>query len=291
MMSARLNEGKDKPSGRGAGGEGLSAIDALFGLESGNGDTEHVRGALSFWDVIPQIKGDSLMVEIMTPHQSHYYQQKTDNKTGGSPTPHDSGQPTPISFLTVPPGSGFTFFVTCDVEHLRRLAPALAETDPATRKPRWQNLITDAFEHAFDWLGFGAKTAVGYGAMKRDKAAEAAAEQQRAERMQQAQEAMAKEQEAREKAAALEKLSPVERSIQEFLSNRTDKNQSEISAVIGAIKQGRWQGKEKLAVAQWLKNKMQATKGQWKEKSQAKIPVKDREHQNTLLVIQWLQGA
>lgn len=167
----------------------LSMLEALFGLESGDGDTTHVRGALTFWDVIPQIAPEdpkkpdqiSLMVEIMTPHQSHYYQQKTENKTGGSPTPHDSGQPTPISFLTVPPGSGFTFFVTCNLAHLQRLAPELAETDPASAKPRWQGLVTHAFEHAFAWLGFGAKTAVGYGAMQENPAAKAERGQREAE--------------------------------------------------------------------------------------------------------------
>ncbi|MCM8611179.1 type III-B CRISPR module RAMP protein Cmr6 [Accumulibacter sp.] len=143
----------------------LSLLDALFGLESGDGDSEHVRGALAFWDVIPQIKGDSLMVEIMTPHQSHYYQQKRDRRTGDSTTPHDSGQPTPISFLTVPPGSTFTFFVTCDQSHLQQMAPQLTAADPDSGKPRWHELMTKAFEHAFAWLGFGAKTAVGYGAM------------------------------------------------------------------------------------------------------------------------------
>jgi CRISPR-associated protein Cmr6 len=30
----------------------------------------------------------------------------------------------------------------------------------------WKALLQDAFKYAFDWLGFGAKTAVGYGAMK-----------------------------------------------------------------------------------------------------------------------------
>jgi len=137
----------------------LSALDALFGLESGDGDTEHVRGALTFWDVIPQIKGDSLMVEIMTPHQSHYYQQKRDRKAGNSDTPHDSGQPNPISFVTVPPGSGFVFHVQCDLAHLNRIAPELAAGG------QWKALLAVAFEHAFQWLGFGAKTAVGYGAM------------------------------------------------------------------------------------------------------------------------------
>ena len=138
----------------------LSTLDALFGLESANGETQHVRGALTFWDVIPQIKGDSLAVDIMTPHQSHYYQQKSDRKTGDSTSPHDSGQPNPISFLTVPPGSGFTFHVQCDLAHLNRSAPELAADS------KWKTLLTAAFEHAFQWLGFGAKTAVGYGAMQ-----------------------------------------------------------------------------------------------------------------------------
>lgn len=143
-------------SGRGAGGEGLTVIDILFGKESNDGDTEHLRGVLTFWDVIPQIAGDSLAVEIMTPHQSHYYQQ---NKAAGSTTPHDSGQPTPISFLTVPPKSDFAFYVQCDLVRLQHIAPELAENG------KWKTLLTAAFEHAFEWLGFGAKTAVGYGAM------------------------------------------------------------------------------------------------------------------------------
>jgi CRISPR-associated protein Cmr6 len=175
------------PSGR-DGGEGLSVIDALFGLESENGETDHLRGALSFWDVIPQIEGDSLMVEIMTPHQSHYYQQKPQ---AGSVTPHESGQPTPISFLTVPPCSGFTFHVQCDLARLNRIAPELS-TDG-----RWKALLKAAFEHAFEWLGFGAKTAVGYGAMLSEpqRQAQVAEAEKRAA---QAREADRKEQEKRQ---------------------------------------------------------------------------------------------
>lgn len=142
----------------------LSMRDVLFGRESRDGDSDHVRGALTFWDVIPRIEGDSLTVEIMTPHQSHYYQQKPNPKSGDSITPHDSGQPTPISFLTVPPGSGFAFHVVCDTAHLGRLAPTLLEVGD-DGLPCWKNLLTGTFEHAFEWLGFGAKTAVGYGAM------------------------------------------------------------------------------------------------------------------------------
>jgi CRISPR-associated protein Cmr6 len=153
-----------------------AAITALFGREGQNGDTEHLRGALTFWDVIPQINGHALQVEIMTPHQSHYYQQNLDRKTGSSTTPHDSGQPIPISFLTVPPGSGFTFHVQCDLALLGRSAPELAENE------QWKQLLATAFEHAFEWCGFGAKTAVGYGAMTTEAARKAEAEKVEARR-------------------------------------------------------------------------------------------------------------
>ncbi len=149
----------------------LSVLDVLFGLESGDGATEHVRGALSFWDVIPQIKGNSLMVEIMTPHQSHYYQinKKQNPQPPHFQSPHDSGQPNPISFLTVPPGSTFTFYVVCDVLHLRKLCANRQDGAPdlgSEVTANWKNLLRGAFEHAFEWMGFGAKTAVGYGAMR-----------------------------------------------------------------------------------------------------------------------------
>lgn len=140
------------------------AITHLFGLESDDGDKNHQRGALNVWDVLPQLAGDCLQVEVMTPHQSHYYQQRRDARSGDSTTPHDSGQPNPIHFLTVPPGSRFAFHVQCDVPFLARHAKDLAEGG------RWQVLLRAAFEHAFAWLGFGAKTAVGYGAMDEDPA-------------------------------------------------------------------------------------------------------------------------
>lgn len=122
------------------------AITALFGLESADGDKEHSRGALTFWDALPNPAKHSMGMEVMTPHHGDYYK--------GESTPHDAGQPNPIVFLVVPADSAFSFHVTCDTT---RLTPELTAT--------WQDLVRAAFEHAFDWLGFGAKTAVGYGAM------------------------------------------------------------------------------------------------------------------------------
>lgn len=259
----------------------LTMLDVLFGRETPEGESDHVRGALAFWDVIPQIPGDSLQVEIMTPHQGHYYQERAH---AGSITPHESGQPTPISFLTVPPGSDFTFHVLCDRPLLARHAPDLADGGA------WKALLEAAFSHAFDWLGFGAKTAVGYGALRRDLDREAEELRQQQARVQEVQAAAEAQRQAVAKQAALAAMDPLERSIQEFLETRLDKNQPEISAVIGAVKQGRWQGPERVAVAGWLKGRMQATKGMWKETSQAKKPEKDREYQNTRLVMRWLES-
>ena len=147
-----------------------ASIDALFGKTGDDtdalGNPVLQRGALSFWDVLPQIAGDALQVEVMTPHQTHYSQN--------GDSPHESGQPNPINFLTVPPGSKFVFHVQCDLPLLACLAPALAQQD------RWQPLLTAALVHAFQWLGFGAKTAVGYGAMLEDKAAQQRQAQQAA---------------------------------------------------------------------------------------------------------------
>lgn len=119
----------------------LADVDALFGPE----DNDNARrGALAFWDVFPDCP--AMSVEIMTPHHSGYYQN------GG--TPNDAGQPNPIPFLAVPHGAKFRFVVQCDE---RRLPEMLAG--------RWKDVVTAIFAHACDWNGFGAKTAVGYGAL------------------------------------------------------------------------------------------------------------------------------
>ncbi len=123
------------------------AINALFGPEDVNKSEDAQRGALDFWDVFPNPAGGKLVVEIMTPHFGKYYQ--------GSDTPHDSGQPIPVSFLAVPAKSDFVFHVVC---HPSRL--------PAPLQSQWRSLLDQAFAYAFEWVGFGAKTSVGYGAME-----------------------------------------------------------------------------------------------------------------------------
>lgn len=143
----------------------LNILDVLFGRGSKEGEREHVCGVFTFWDVYPCVKAGKLLVEILTPHYTHYYQQTSGASANEVVSPHDSGQPTPNLFLTVPPKSRFHFVVVCDTARLWRLAPDLLEHRP-DGQPEWQALILSAFRHAFTWLGFGAKTAVGYGAMR-----------------------------------------------------------------------------------------------------------------------------
>jgi len=105
------------------------------------------QGALRFWDVYPQSK--SLEMDILTPNHGGYFQ--------GNNSPHDSEQPNPNVFFTVPSKSQFDFYCSCEIEKL-----------PKDLQEKWQKLIESAFVYAFDWLGFGAKTAVGYGQMKNE---------------------------------------------------------------------------------------------------------------------------
>ena len=231
-----------------------------------------VRGALEFWDVIPEINDNDLTVEIMTPHQSHYYRNDAYH---GSTAPHDSGRPTPIHFLAVPPNTGFTFHVRCNHHRLSRCGP---EVDNG----RWRILLEAAFEHAFEWLGFGAKTAVGYGAMKRDHTREDRAHRESAERKR-------TRRNAREREERLSALSPIGREIEETLDSRQNKNVPEISAIIQEVRSNRWTGMAKVEVARWLESRMKHER-RWKEQSGKKNPQKDRDHRHTLLVKLWLSG-
>ena len=183
----------------------LSQLDVLFGSEPADGDTEHLRGALGFWDVIPKIPGNSLTVDIINPHQRHYYAAKDSARNVVSP--HDSGELKPIRFLTVPPDSGFAFHVVCNLAHLARLAPELVQGE------RWKTLLEAAFAHAFQWLGFGAKTAVGYGAMSIDSEAADKAASLQAERQAEA----ARLHEAAERQARRNAMTPATRAVEDFI--------------------------------------------------------------------------
>ena len=240
------------------------AIDALFGPEDINQPEDAKRGALDFWDVFPSPAGDKLVVEIMTPHFGEYYR--------GNQTPHDSGAPVPVSFLAVPAKSQFDFHMVC---HFGRLPESLQST--------WREMLDNAFKHAFDWVGFGAKTSVGYGAMQQDPE-----EKKRRDAAQKlAQDAETRAQQKASRALALSSMSESKRAIAEYLDERVDKNQPEWSALIGGLKKGTWNGDVLCEIAEHIKQLMVNAK-KWKEKTEKKNPEKDGDYQDTLVVMKYL---
>lgn len=245
------------------------AIDALFGNEPQSGDTETARnrGALMFWDVLPELAGNSLKVEIMTPHYGDYYQ--------GNTTPHDSGQPNPIVFLALPPNSRFEFFVQCNRAAL-----------PESLRSTWQALLESAFQHAFDWLGFGAKTAVGYGQFPGDAIDEARV--QRESEMREQRKAEEAKQAEMERQKKLAEMSPLDRAIEEIVA-AAPKDQPHHKALLQKLKQGQWSGEEAQQVAEHIRDLMQK-EGIWRIKSEKKKPEKDDPYQATLATLAYLEG-
>jgi len=240
-------------------------IECLLGAEKVDKPADARRGALDVWDCFPQAAGDKLVVEIMTPHYGKYYQH--------GDTPHDAGQPSPVPFLAVPTGSLFDFHVACNEGRLPE----------SLRGGHWKTLLDGAFDLAFDWLGFGAKTSVGYGAMAPD-----------AERQQQAQQAEAARMRALEAAAEMARregeksaMSPAARAMADLFDARSDKNQDERAVLFAALKAGKL-AEHRKSVAEVLRGLMQQ-QGRWREKTEKKNPDKDHPHQETLQVLQWLK--
>jgi CRISPR-associated protein Cmr6 len=150
------------------------------------------------------------------------------------------------------------------------------------REHRWQALLNAALTHAFDWLGFGAKTAVGYGAMQIDAERARRVEQDRNER--QRQQAEQRLMEKREAAKAT--MSPADKAIADLFDQRVDKNQDERAVLFSALKASKL-GEHRVAAAERLRDLMKQ-QGRWREKSEKKNPDKDQPYQDTLMVKKWL---
>jgi CRISPR-associated protein Cmr6 len=116
-----------------------------LGGDQGLRRSVHWQGLLAFDDALPDPRA-RLAVDILNPHHKSYFE--------GKGSPHDAENPVPVFFLTVAPGARFTFAA----RPLAGRAPVWEATGD------WRALLDAAFGHAADWLGFGAKTRVGYGA-------------------------------------------------------------------------------------------------------------------------------
>lgn len=245
------------------------AIDALFGpgedrLDQG---ADFRCGALAFWDVffVPPKNRGALAVEIMTPHHAGYLQ--------GSGSPHANEPPNPIPFLAIPAGAECRFAIQCN--------PALIED--AALSANWTALLAAALEHAGEWLGFGAKSAVGYGRLAPDRKALAA---QEAAARKRGEEALEKAREEAER-ARLATLPAWEQTVASVLAAKP-KDVKDYDALLKALEANRWPDAEERTrvaarVAQLLKEH-----GQWRERSEKKNPAKDEPYQRTLRLKKFL---
>ncbi len=113
-------------------------------------------GELIFFDAIP-LRPVQLRTEIMTPHMGKWYEQGGEDMKGKKILDHperipaDWHDPTPITFLAV---ESATFLFS------------IALCNPATGVCKLEEIL-QALQHSLKWLGAGAKTATGYGRMKR----------------------------------------------------------------------------------------------------------------------------
>ena len=224
----------------------------------------HVRGILSFWDVIPNVPlGKSLTIEIMNPHLSSYYR--------GEGSPSEESNPVPIPFLTVPVGSTFNFHVKCDLIRLKHLSPQLHTGS------LWKELLDAAFDRLFSWIGVGAKTSVGYGALERDTHAENKRRERRVA-----------EQAEVERQQELNKLPRIDREIKEFLDSHPNKNEPRSTVLYRGLENNRWTGEDKVEIAKRICNYMQKEKCWIPDPPQSKK--KQKHYNRTQQVVKWIKG-
>ncbi|MCV6547910.1 MAG: type III-B CRISPR module RAMP protein Cmr6 [Cohaesibacter sp.] len=118
-------------------------IGRLFGRDSKDGTG--AAGNIIIFDALP-IEPPVLMEDVLTPHDGGW--RIAQNPTEKN-APGDWISPVPIPFLAVASGASFQFL----------LAPRAGATQGDLKK------AMDYLEQALEWIGIGAKTAVGFGRM------------------------------------------------------------------------------------------------------------------------------
>ena len=120
-------------------------------LPPGEVTADHKAGQFIFFDALPT-GSVKLKADVMTPHLGQWYEQGAINPGKPDTVPADWHSPVPIGFLTADQIS---------------LQFCIAPRHNADCKAL--PLVFDALKNALEWLGAGAKTAVGYGQMELDE--------------------------------------------------------------------------------------------------------------------------
>jgi len=227
---------EDKAYRKWLDGQGPKPQDNYHRLLFGTTDES---GCIIFHDgwFVPDSEKEPLKLDVMTPHHPKWLD--------GSVPPTDFDSPTPVPFLSV---SG-KFYV------------AVSWCGPASDQAvSWRDIAMTCLREALFHWGIGGKTTSGYGRFDQERWKEAEAKRlKEAEQMR-----IAAEQEA-----ALAAMSPIERSIKEFLEKHPNKaERREWFKLYEELKNpdGRFQAPDdRKAVAERVKQGMQADRV-WKDK-------------------------
>jgi CRISPR-associated protein Cmr6 len=229
-------------------------LDRYFGSTDANSAK---RGQLVVLDAYPE--APEVKLDIMNPHYSEYYGHKNDKHK----LPVEIENPIPIKFIRLKEGIEFifrAFFLPLEGKNFN-------ESD--------KNVIEAVFEKAFSIVGFGGKTAIGYGRFKVEEKLKAKAFQQEQEKI---------EAEETRKAS----LSPLDKLIDDLKSSPKNSGVPETTIIFKALKlNDNYFGEYRSEAVRRLKEMMIAKK-LWKENSNAKKPEKDDDHKWTLIVMGWL---
>ncbi|MBK1656455.1 type III-B CRISPR module RAMP protein Cmr6 [Allochromatium vinosum] len=176
-------------------------LDTWFG-------TLEQAGAFIFFDALP-IEPVSLRADVMTPHMGKWYEQGgeiEDWRREPDRVPADWHAPVPVPFL-----------VAGKPRLLFGIAPR--HPDGAAELPE----VFKALKQALDWLGAGAKTAVGYGQMQEDPASTEDLQHKRREKAEQ---------------EALSALSPEQQTLRRLQVQLDDYRQRNIKPEAGSAFMG-----------------------------------------------------
>lgn len=191
------------------------------------------QGFLCFWDAF--FTESPVAVDILNPHHKDYYE--------GKGTPNDAESPKPVFFLVVPPETEFTLYV----QMVSRNVGSLPFSN-------WRELVREAVEYACEWMGFGAKTAVGYGTgdvLFEEKMEEG-------ERLQKEEGQHRMEEEERQKLECFEKLPEFQKRIVKILDLKTDE-----AIVVNYFKElNEFEGAEQKQIAEAFKKRWEE-EGKW----------------------------
>ena len=220
-------------------------------------------GGICFLDAVP-IAPVRLDSDVMTPHYAGWTEENP---------PGDWRSPTPIPFLVTAAGTAFLFGI-------------IPGGDVSDEGP---DVVMSWLRSALTWSGGGAKTAVGYGRFARDDAKTDVLVQRLRDQEREHEAQIRAGREAAQRETRRAAMHPIDREIEEILEGRANKNEPEVTTIFRIVDEGRWSGADRVHAARWLERRMKAAK-QWKERSGAKNPAKDKAHRRTLRVKNWLEG-